>query len=338
MRGQQTGPPYNLEEFSQKPGIYFEKIGRLHPVQTWWKLVIKIDISSLMRRAEQLRGSIQRTESLCESILTHTRTCQNFYMIIAKRYDKIQLLIDRIQIVYGTEMNKRRGLFNGLGSIAKTLFGTMDADDDKLISEQLMLLHNANAVTQHALKNQIKVINSTIAHVDNIESTIEQNEKTLLELIKQIQSTIVIHNRRNDLDEHFTIIDAMISDLTRDAIETLEYLMNIKQGFLHPKLTPIDNIINNLREAAAGLPKGLYFPFTCQKQEWLNIEKVTTTTAYRDKENIYSILKFPLATLPMYEILHAISLPVYDHDDVFTAVEIRNRWIAVDNDRQGGSR
>jgi len=59
-------------------------------------------------------------------------------------------------------MNKRR-LINGLGSIAKTLFGTMDADDEQLINEQLTLLHNINEAIQHALKNQIKVINSTIA-------------------------------------------------------------------------------------------------------------------------------------------------------------------------------
>jgi len=49
----------------------------------------------------------------------------------------------------------------------------MNADDGKLISEQLTLLHNLNAVLQHALKNQIQVINLTITHVDNLESTIE---------------------------------------------------------------------------------------------------------------------------------------------------------------------
>jgi len=69
----------------------------------------------------------------------------------------------------------------------------------------------------------------------------------------------------------------------------------------------------------------VYFPFTCQKQEWLNIEKVNAITAYCDQKNIYSILRFPLVALPMYEILHAIPLPVYDHDDTFTAIEIRNR-------------
>jgi len=69
-----------------------------------------------MKRAEQLQLSIQRTESLCGSILTHTRTCQNFYAIMTKRYEKIQLLMDRLRTVYGTEMNKRRGLINGLGS------------------------------------------------------------------------------------------------------------------------------------------------------------------------------------------------------------------------------
>jgi len=126
----------------------------------------------------------------------------------------------------------------------------------------------------------------------------------------------------------------MISDLTSDTIETLKYLMYIKQGSLHPKLTLIENIINNLKEAAE-LAKGLYFPFACQRQEWLNTEKVTTITAYCDKENIYSILRFPLAHYlrnTMYEILQAISLPVYDHD-IFTAIEIRNRWISVDSDR-----
>jgi len=102
----------------------------------------------------------------------------------------------------------------------------------------------------------------------------------------------------------------------RDAAETLEYLMHIKQGSLHPKLTPIENIINNLKEAATGLPKGLYFPFTCRNQEWLSIEKVTTITAYCDKENIYSILKFPLATLPMYEITR----------DTITCVQSRGRF------------
>jgi len=52
------------------------------------------------------------------------------------------------------------------------------------------------------------------------------------------------------------------------------YIKILKQEFLYPKLIPIENIIDNLKEVAARLPKGLYFPFTCQKQEWLNIEKV----------------------------------------------------------------
>jgi len=137
--------------------------------------------------------------SVCESMLTYAHMPKFLRDYGKKIRKKIQILMDRIQTIYGTEINKRRGLINGLGSIAKTLFGTMDANDKKLISEQLTLLHNANAVTQHALKNQIKVINSTITHVDNLKNTIEQNENTLLELIKQIQNTVVIHNRRNDL-------------------------------------------------------------------------------------------------------------------------------------------
>jgi len=46
----------------------------------------------------------------------------------------------------------------------------MDANDEKLINKQLALLHDSNAVAQHALKNQSKIINSAIAQlIDNLE-------------------------------------------------------------------------------------------------------------------------------------------------------------------------
>lgn len=48
---------------------------------------------------------------------------------------------------------KRRGFINGIGIVAKTFFGTMDADDEHLINEQLNLLENNQAIEQHEIKN-----------------------------------------------------------------------------------------------------------------------------------------------------------------------------------------
>jgi len=52
----------------------------------------------------------------------------------------------------------------------------MDANDEKLINEQMQLLQNKQLMLQH---DQITVLNTTIAHIENIETIIDRNKKLL---------------------------------------------------------------------------------------------------------------------------------------------------------------
>jgi len=79
----------------------------------------------------------------------------------------------QIQTIYRSPTNRRRGLVDGIGSIAKSLFNTMDANDEK------RLLQNKQLTLQHAAQNQITVLNTTIARIENIETIIDRNEKLL---------------------------------------------------------------------------------------------------------------------------------------------------------------
>ncbi|XP_011860338.1 PREDICTED: uncharacterized protein LOC105557648 [Vollenhovia emeryi] len=315
-------PPYEITTFAQQPGIYFEKVGRMHPVEATWKLVIKTDLTPFTTRLGQIKRCVERTETTCEILLAHSSTCKNLHAIISKGEKRLQQLTDRLKTVYKTP-NKRRGLIDGIGVIAKTLFGTMDADDDKLINEQLSLLQESDRATKHALQHQLKVINATIGHISNLEQVIEENENTLKNLMEKVKSTLVTHSRRHDLDEHYTLINAIINDLTRDVTDTLDYITCIKEGKLHPRLIPIETIITNLKNAAINLPQGLYFPFNLRQEEWLDIEKITKITAYCDGPTIFTILRFPLATTPTYELIHVIPLPVHSHDNIFASIELR---------------
>jgi len=61
--------------------------------------------------------------------------------IAGKDIAKLKLLIKRLNTLYQTPKLKR-GLINVIGSISKTLFGTMGAENATLINEQLGLLQN----------------------------------------------------------------------------------------------------------------------------------------------------------------------------------------------------
>jgi len=48
----------------------------------------------------------------------------------------------------------------------------MDADDEKIINEQLTLFRNNEQTLQHETKNQLKVLKGTIGHMDSLEKTL----------------------------------------------------------------------------------------------------------------------------------------------------------------------
>jgi len=73
-------------------------------------------------------------------------------------------IIIQIRTIYRSLTNKRRGLIDGIDSITKSLFGTMDANDEKLINAQIQLLQNKQLTLQHAVQNQVTVLNNNRAY------------------------------------------------------------------------------------------------------------------------------------------------------------------------------
>jgi len=110
--------------------------------------------------------------------------------------------------LYKASSDRRRGLI--IGSITKTLFEIIDANDRKLINEQIQLLQNNQQTLEHVAKNHIKVLNTTIIHLNKLENVLDYNGKLINHYIRE-------YTTREEIDEHFTIIIAMITDLIRDA-------------------------------------------------------------------------------------------------------------------------
>ncbi|KAL6419239.1 hypothetical protein ACFW04_013678 [Cataglyphis niger] len=237
----------------------------------------------------------------------HRDACSTLDIIAKREVRYLKNIMTQIQTIYKSSTNLRRGLINGIGSIAKSLFGTMDANDKKRINEQLDLLENRQQIIQHVAKNQIKILNNTIAHVEKTEDIINRNEKLL-------QQRITVYTERAEINEHFIIITAVITELIRDAENIIEYL--------------------TLKKATQQLQQGLYFPFKIHAEDWLAIEEHTKISAFYDKGNVYTILTFPLITQPSYDIIKVITLPVPTHNNnTFIVTQINNNIIAVDKEK-----
>jgi len=122
---------------------------------------------------------MNQMEDHCKTLIGSVQqTCTNVLQIIHKDSAKLTLLLTHLRALYKTPNNKR-GLIDTIGTISKTLFGTMDADE-RVINEQLNLFANNQQTLQHTIKNQLKILKGTISHMNSLEKILNYNENFLL--------------------------------------------------------------------------------------------------------------------------------------------------------------
>jgi len=304
----------------------------MNQVESVWKLVIKLDVGALEIRFQQLQDYTNQMAEDCDALIGNVhQTCVNVLRIIHRGSVKLTILLTHLRTLYKTP-NSKRGLIDVIGTISKTLFGTMDADDERVINEQLDLLRNNQQTLQHAMKNQLKVLKGTIGHMDSLEKTLTYNDNLLANVTERMKSQLAKFSRQEDIDERLLVLTTILTDLVDDTENTMDFLAYTGDGIIMTRLLPIETIIAELREAAAQLTQGLHFPFKVQLENWHTIQKYIKLNAYYDKPDIYTILKFPIIAYPTYKIIKTVSLPVHDNKNIFTFVKINHPLLAIDKE------
>jgi hypothetical protein len=84
-------------------------------------------------------------------------------------------------IVQKEEENRRhkRGLFNFVGKISKTLFGTMDDDNMQFYHEQIERFEQGSTTLTQLVKQQLIIVKSALGVFNETLSDVEYNERKL---------------------------------------------------------------------------------------------------------------------------------------------------------------
>ncbi|XP_077282357.1 uncharacterized protein LOC143908537 [Temnothorax americanus] len=322
-------PPYEMTAFTAEPGIYYEKIGQLQQTKATWKMAIRIDVTALNIRYQQFQENLARIEEICNHAIRSVKnTCQITLQTIKRENSKTTRNLEQLRTIYRSPVIKR-GLIDAVGQISKTLFGTMDAEDAKVINEQIQLLNNQQQTLQHAAKNQLKIINATIGHMEKLEQTLSYNENLMANVTRKLEEQLIY---REGIDEQLLVLTAILNDLTTDINDITDYLTHAKHNILLTRVLPTEKIIVELREATSHIDRRLNFPFKIQAENWNSIQKYLDVNAYYDNSNIYTILAFPLIAYPMYEIIKITPVPVHNSHNVFTFLEPSHTLLGINRE------
>jgi len=86
--------------------------------------------------------------------------------------------------------------------------------------------------------------------------------------------------RRKDVDERLLILNTIVTDLTNDVNDIIDFMIHIKNDAILTHLLPIETIVTELWEATTLLTSGLHFSFRVQTANWRIIQKYIVTGAH----------------------------------------------------------
>jgi hypothetical protein len=321
-----------------------------------WNLIIYLNLKDFINRAEKLGKYIDLIDKSCNAIQTLCQVTDSVIMAknrlatIVEYQSQIEDLLgyqesenthDKLAKLAHTRV--KRGWFNFIGSVHKTLYGTLNEEDGEYYNTQIDKLFNDTTHLATLLANQTHIIQSILGTHETELANINQH---IVELDRQI--TFFRQNMRilrQEIDQntitilllkHVNGINKMLNEYELDLNNLIDAILFAKQGIVHPKILTPAQITTSLQHIQS-LEPSLQFPTPLKNkyaEELIRISKLDVI--YADPNLIY-VLTIPLLNEEIFHFYHLLPVPVkqnYDNSgNKFAYIIPNENYIAISIDR-----
>ena len=172
---------YRVQSLNPNPGIYYERIQDIRYMETDWKIIIFINIKPLHYDAYHFTRTLQKLRDSCIHNQDYPDLCDSLmkriYYIDAINKATMNLyniLIDTMKEVEESETIptpkaptvKRSAPFGFIGSISRTLFGTLNEKDGEYYNKKIEELFMGETTLAKLAKEETHIVQHQLASVN----------------------------------------------------------------------------------------------------------------------------------------------------------------------------
>ncbi|XP_028172044.1 uncharacterized protein LOC114361246 [Ostrinia furnacalis] len=330
---------YNITSLPNNNSLFFDHISNVNLIRDDWRLIVYYDTQPYQDGNEALAKYMKYLEDLCSRIPIQAY-CYGIVLQFRHEVTELQhynniLMSHNHNINEPTGHRRRRGLIDGVGSIANTLFGVLDQNFAEKYEQDIDLIRKNQKHLAALWKNQTSVVEAEFNLLKQTENIIDQNHKLINKKFNAIEQSV--NQIKNEI-QNVSIINEFITTSImannilfrlKDIQQTLlDTITNIYNGKFNFHLLPPDQLRQELSVIAGQLPKDLSIPINNfgDLSEIYNLLKVRARIT-----NNYIIfeIKIPLVSGDLYEVLKIIPIPhLTTSNQVAVVVPIAN-YVAI---------
>lgn len=301
----------NVTTFSTTPGIYFEEYGKAQLYSTNWNLVTYYDLDSFNHELILLRDQIAKIEGICNN---------STYIYCESGIKNLKIILDEIdqnaEILDPSHKRSRRGLINVVGTLSKTLFGTLDEEDAKHYDSQIQNLKKNEDHLLELLKAQTLIVDKTVnlfnktmsdiqLEFDTIQNKFDKLSQSLNMISKGVNTSILGLEMENAIST--VILSLMRYQNTQRAI--LDMLLDVKHGIPNPSVINPLQLEHMLAIIRKNLPPDTILPISSTSNKLIDLYRLSQTSTNKINNQILIEIKIPLPLSITFQIYKIIPLP-----------------------------
>lgn len=291
-------------------------------------------------KSHLIENTIVKTKLLCShENLSDFSLCNTSLKILDQIFPSLNLKLETLKSLIG-QTRQKRGFFDGIGSIFKIIFGTLDHDDAIKYNEAIKNLNHDEKETIKLLKDQTLVVKSTIENFNNTITNLNKNEKIFNQNLETIESFTRSAEKKffdirlkQNIDEHFSLLILMINELDKEYSDLLSALLLTKNNILHPIFISPQQFINEIQKTLPYLPVSTDYPTPINIEHYHQLSQILDINVFRIDNKLIIVTLIPLVEELNFDLYNLIPLPTKSTDNHYIFILPKSKYVTISQNK-----
>lgn len=322
------------------PGIYLDPMGSLKLINGHLSIVIPVNVSFISPHLYNIKAVLSTARNFCnQNRIFESSECENILQPLEVRFSDMLRDFDSVSHLVARR-TKRSAWFGGVGSVFKTLFGTVDENDAIRYDNAIRVLQDDQKDLAENIKQGIVVTTFALDALNKSINQLIDNEKSLNNAV-----TILSDNLKNLSQGSATLNTKMkmmkIVNILENSILTLSFkledisngLMFSKNNVLYPAIYSPKEFYNDLVNNLRFLPNSKELPIPLDISNVHNLIDVSSISSYYLNGKLVFVLKLPLVYPLEFNLYHVLPLPTPINNNSYAMIIPNTVYIGFSKDR-----
>ncbi|CAF4831148.1 unnamed protein product [Pieris macdunnoughi] len=312
--------------------LVFHGGAKLTAVRDDWRLIVYYDTYPYQEGTAALMKDIQYLKTICSMIKEQLTHCDGITLQLEHEFDEMKHYNDIVIMSNSFDTGakrQRRGLIDGVGYVANSLFGLLDHRFAEKYEKDIDLLRENENHLFKLWKNQTSVVEAELNLMKRMESTMTKQHKIVNQKLNNLENSNLILKQKiqnasfiSDFITSAFITNNLLYNLRRIQDFILDTVTNIYSGKLDFHLISPKQLRSELNLISAQLPSDLALPVdNFHFQDIYSLLKVKTKNT---KKYLIIEIRIPLVERNIYEIFNLISIPRISNGSMETVIPTSN--------------